>query len=344
MDSEFHAGLPGSDAAIHAQTLVLDSHIDIPWPPRNGGEFAADTRRCVDLPKLRRGGVVAACMAAFIPQGPRDAVGHAASVARAREMLAHIAAMGGSGTRRADTAAAIEAAWRDGVPAVVACVENGAAIGDDVGNVAALRALGAIYLTLTHNGHNALADSAIPRADLGDGATLHGGLGAFGREAIAEMNRVGMMIDVAHVSRDAMMQAAALSRTPVVSTHSCMRALCDHRRNLDDGQLDVLREVGGVVQVTAVAGFLRQGGKPEVVALADVVDHIEYAVRRIGIDHVGIGSDFDGGGGVVGWRSAADCPALTAALLARGFSAQAVGQLWGGNFLRVMRAVEAAAA
>jgi membrane dipeptidase len=328
---------------VHAATLVLDSHIDIPWPPETGGAFTADTRRCVDLPKLRRGGVDAGCFAAFVPQGPRDAAAIQAAWSRAEAMLAAIAAMGTGQARTCSSAAAIEAAWRDHTPAVVPCLENGHPIGADLSRLARLRALGCIYVTLTHNGHNLLADSAVPRADLGDPPSLHGGLSPLGREAVAEMNRVGLMIDVAHLSRDGMLQAAEISRTPIVSTHSCVRALCDHPRNLDDAQLDVLARTGGVIQVTALAAFVRPGGKSDAVTLGDMLDHVDYAVSRIGIAHVGIGSDFDGGGGLVGWRHAGESAAVTAGLLDRGYDAQAIGLLWGGNFLRVLRTVEQAA-
>src|SRR5262249_49106188 len=142
--------------------------------------------------------------------------------------------------RLATTADEIAAAKRDGVLAIVPAVENGFAIGNDLSRLARFRALGARYLTVTHTGHNALGDSSNPRTDLGDALTEHGGLSPLGRAAIAEMNRLGMVVDVAHVSRDTMLQAASLSRTPVVSTHSCIRALCDHPRNMDDAQLDAL--------------------------------------------------------------------------------------------------------
>jgi membrane dipeptidase len=125
-----------------------------------------------------------------------------------------------------------------------------------------------------------------------------------------------------------------------VSTHSCIRALCNHPRNLDDEQLDAIRDVGGVVQITAVAAFLRPDAKPEAVTVADFTDHIDYAVRRIGIEHVGISSDFDGGGGFSGWHDASESANLTVELLRRGYDRQEIAALWGGNFLRVLRKAE----
>jgi membrane dipeptidase len=141
-----------------------------------------------------------------------------------------------------------------------------------------------------------------------------------------------------------MLQLAACSRTPVVSTHSCIRALCDNPRNLDDHQLDALRDVGGVVQVTAVSAFLKPNAKPDAVTVADYADHIDYAVRRIGIAHVGISSDFDGGGWFTGWKDVSESPNITAELMRRGYDRGALALLWGGNFLRCLRAAEALAA
>jgi membrane dipeptidase len=167
-------------------------------------------------------------------------------------------------------------------------------------------------MTLTHNGHNAFADSSNPRTDLGDKPEEHGGLSDLGRAAVAEMNRLGMVVDIAHVSKKTMLQAAGASRTPVVSTHSCIRALCDNARNLDDEQLDALRDVGGVVQITAVSHFLRAGKKPS-------------------------------GGGFSGWHDAGESPNLTMELQRRGYSDSDIAALWGGNFMRVLRQAEAAA-
>ncbi len=329
-------------SALHRGLLTLDTHIDIPWP--DGPSVFEDGTRRVDFPKMTRGGVAAGCFVAYVPQARRTPENEQAAHERAIAMLHAIRAMGrsegGIAARVASTTAEIESAWRGGAIVVVPAVENGFAMGHDLSRLAEFRALGARYLTLTHNGHNALADSCSPRTDLDDAATEHGGLSPLGREAVAELNRLGMLVDVSHVSRDAMLQAASLSATPVVATHSCIRALCDHPRNLDDAQLDALAACGGVVQVTAVSSFVKPGAKPSEVTVADFIDHVDYAVRRIGIAHVGISSDFDGGGYFSGWQTAADSPNLTVELLRRGYDATAIAALWGGNFMRVLRAAE----
>ena len=331
--------------ALHHALLTIDTHIDIPWP--TGPDPFEDGPRCVDLPKMRRGGVSAGCFAAYVPQIQRSPTTEDAAFERATNMLRAIGQMGegsdGQPARVTRTADEVEAAKRDGVLAVIPAVENGFAIGADLARIGQLRALGACYMTLTHNGHNALSDSCNPRRDLGDRETEHGGLSPLGRAAVAEMNRTGLVIDVAHVSRDAMLQAAEISQTPVLSTHSCVSALCDHPRNMMNWQLDVLRDVKGVIQITAVAAFLRPNGKPSQVTVSDFADHIDHAVRRIGIDHVGISSDFDGGGGFSDWRNAAQSPNVTTELVRRGYDRPALQKLWGGNFLRVMRAAEAVA-
>jgi membrane dipeptidase len=328
--------------SIHRTIVTLDTHIDIPWP--SGPDPFQDGPRRVDLPKMVRGGLSAACFVAYVPQISRTPASEDAAYGRAVAMLGQINRMAHTpsafAVRIANRAEAIVAAKRDDVLAIVPCVENGFAVGADLSRIAAFRQLGAIYMTLTHNGHNALADSCNPRRDLGDRETEHGGLSALGRAAVAAMNRVGMLVDVAHTSRDTMVQAAEASRAPIVSTHSCVSALCDHSRNMTDWQLDVIRDVRGVIQITAVAAFLKPNAKPEEVTVADFADHIEYAVKRIGIDHVGISSDFDGGGGFSGWHDASQSPNITIELLRRGFDRGALEKLWGGNFLRVMRMAE----
>jgi membrane dipeptidase len=328
--------------ALHRSILAIDTHIDIPWP--EGPSFFEEGKRRVDLPKMKRGGVGAGCFAAYVPQGPRTAETGEANFARAAAMLKAIQAMGRDGARTCSSASAIEAAHRDGFTAVVACVENGHACGGEPARLRAFRELGATYVTVTHFGHNALGDSSNPRQDLNDPAEEHGGLSALGRTAVAEMNRVALMVDIAHASKKTMMQCAEISRTPVLSTHSCIKALCDNPRNVDDEQLDMIRKVHGVVQITAVPAFLRAGKKPDEVTVADYADHVDYAVRRIGLEHVGISSDFDGGGGFSGWHDAGESANITAELVRRGYGAADIAALWGGNFLRVMRAAEAGAA
>ncbi|WP_428374933.1 dipeptidase [Lichenicoccus sp.] len=353
-------------AALHRSILTLDSHIDIPWPASEADDpFTESARRRVDLPKMLRGGLRAGCFAAYIPQGSRDAAGYAAASDRALAMLDAIAAMGASrggiAARLCTSSAQIQAAFAAGVIAIVPAVENGHAIGADLGMLAQLRAKGARYMTMTHNGHNALADSAVPRRDLGDGETLHGGLSPFGREAITEMNRLGMLVDVSHLSRQSMLQAAMHSTTPVVATHSCVRALCDHPRNLDDTQLDALRDTEGLIQITAMPSFLRpkpdsapasgktqaagkhQASAKQQASIGDFVDHLDYVVQRIGVAHAGISSDFDGGGAVAGWSNAGESEAVTAELVRRGYGHAEIAAFWGGNFLRLLRRAERAA-
>ncbi|MDE2006719.1 MAG: dipeptidase [Rhodospirillales bacterium] len=329
-------------AAIHHGLLTVDTHIDIPWP--TGPDPFTDGPRKVDLPKMRRGGLAAGCFVAYVPQAARTIANEEAAFARATGMLRAIRAMaeGAPGLPAVLTlrAAEVREARAAGRLAIIPAVENGFAIGTDLARLRELAALGARYMTLTHNGHNAIADSANPRADLGERAAEHGGLSGFGRRVVAEMNRLGMLVDVAHVSRLAMLDAAEASRTPVFSSHSCVAALCDHARNMDNGQLDMLREVGGVIQITAVSAFLRPNARPEAVTVADFADHVDYAVRRIGIEHVGISSDFDGGGGFSDWNDAGDCPNITAELLRRGYDRAALELLWGGNFLRLLRIAE----
>ncbi len=329
----------------HAGILAIDTHVDIPWPA--GASPFLDGPRCVDLPKLKKGRIAAVCFAAYVPQGARDEPGHQAASIRARRMLEAIAAMApadGSGGILAPTADAIEAAYAAGRPAIIPAVENGYAIGRDIGNLDEFAERGVRYITLTHNGHNAIADAAIPRRDLGDSETEHGGLSEFGRSVIGRMNALGILVDVSHSSKQSMMQAIGLSRVPVVATHSCIRAICDHPRNLDDEQLEALRDTGGLVQITLVANFLRPHARAQDLTTADIADHIDYAVRGIGIDHVGIGTDFDGGGGVSDFSNAAQAARLTVELAERGYGHAELRKIWGGNFLRLLRQAEASKA
>ncbi|MBR0672428.1 dipeptidase [Neoroseomonas soli] len=331
-------------AAIHAATLTLDTHIDIRWP--DPPDATGETDRRVDFPKMLRGGLKAAVFIAYTPQGRRDEEGLITASTRAEAMLRHIRGRADDAARRfCATAGELEAAHQAGALAVLSAVENANAMARDLSKLTLWRDLGAIYVTITHDGHNDLADAARPKPDLGDAEAEHGGLSALGRAAIREMNRVGLLVDVSHSAKSSMMQAAELSRVPIVATHSCCRALCDHPRNLDDEQLDMLRAVGGLVQITALDAFLRpapQGGKSPA-TVKDMADHVDYAVKRIGIDHVGLSSDFDGGGGIPGWKDASETLNLTTELHHRGYGARELDLLWSGNFRRLMRLARKAA-
>ena len=241
---------------------------------------------------------------------------------------------------------------------------------------------GARYSTLAQGGHNEMADSSTPRENLGDGDTEHDGVSEFGEAVIAEMNRLGIMVDVSHISKAASLDAMRLSRAPVIASHSSTRALRDHPRNMDDEQLQALKENGGVMQTVAFRNYVKEDPPEKIAArdsiraafgitgfaafqcrtgegrdayrqqmdaldetwpgpnVQDFVDHIDYAVGLIGIDHVGISSDFDGGGGVDGWDDASESFNVTLELVRRGYSEEEIAQLWGMNLLRVLREVE----
>ena len=346
MDTQLPPSAPPQDAvALHHALLTLDSHIDIPWPDR-ADAFEDTPLRKVDLPKMQRGGMSAGCFVAYIAQGPVTAEAHALAQQECLAMLDVINAMQGThngvSARVCSRVADIRAAHAAGVIAVIPAVENGYGMGEDPAQLEAFARRGARYVTLTHNGHNALADAAIHRPSLGDTPQKHGGLSALGREAVREMNRLGLLVDVSHASSRTMLQAVEASATPVVASHSCVRTLCDHPRNLDDTQLDVLGASGGLIQITAMPAFLKP--KPEEgrrsAGVADLVDHIDYVVRRLGPAHVGISSDFDGGGALADWQDATQGVNITAELLRRGYDRSEIAAFWGGNFLRLLEKAE----
>jgi membrane dipeptidase len=376
---------------IHENVITIDTHDDLPQgfatPEADPGVRGEHQ---VDLPKMEEGGLDAAFFIVYVSQRERTPENYASTKREALEKFAAIHRMTDSMyperielAYSADDVERIHAAGR-----LVACigVENGFAIGRDLSLLERYHGLGARYMTLTHNGHNDIGDSSDPRSDLGDAEAEHGGLSEFGEQVIAEMNRLGIMVDVSHVSKQTMLDAVRLSRAPIIASHSSVTALRDVSRNLDDEQLLALREKGGVVQIVAVGEFLREDPPQKVAALqalreeigitsyaawralsdeqrqeyrrrraeiderwpgadvSDLVDHIDYAVRLIDIDHVGISSDFDGGGGVVGWNDASETFNVTLELVRRGYSEAEIRKLWGGNLLRVWREVERVAA
>ena len=385
---------------IHERVVTIDTHDDIPFefatPEVDPGAWGD---RQVDLPKMRQGGLDVAFFIVYVGQGERSDEGHAAAKQQALTKFEAIRRMTEMYPQEVELATSADDVTRivaGGKLVAAIGIENGYVVGRDLSLLQIYHELGARYMTLAHNGHNEICDSANPRLSLGDSEVEHDGVSPFGEQVIAEMNRLGMMVDVSHVSKTAMLEAAARSRAPVIASHSSCRALCDVSRNLDDEQLLALKDNGGVVQIVALSEFLNTDSTERKAAIArlraeldppdslsaaqlqtlggderqeverrlaifaervaseidptmppaeradidDFIDHIDHAVGLIGIDHVGISSDFDGGGGIDGWNNASETFNVTLGLVRRGYSEEEIAQLWGGNTLRVWRQVE----
>jgi membrane dipeptidase len=401
------ADLVARARAIHDRVIALDTHDDI-----NPANFTAErnyTQRLpnqVNLPKMKEGGLDAAFFIVFVGQGPMTPEGYAKAYQGAIEKFDAVHRL----TKEiapdqiglALTAADVPRIAASGRKVALIGVEGAYPLGENVGRVKEFYDRGARYLSLAHNGHSQFADSNTGERD---GQWLHRGLSALGRQAVAEANKWGVMIDISHPSKESNLQAIALSKAPVIASHSAVRALCDHSRNLDDEQLLALKKNGGVAQIVAFASYVKtrkpdspertqalvalrkefglpeppaggQGGgrggaanefqaalaklTPERRAaydakaggidrtqpadpratVKDFVNHIDYAVKLIGIDHVGISSDFDGGGGIDGWNDASETFNVTLELVRRGYTEPQIAKLWSGNLLRVLADVE----
>ncbi len=369
-------------ATLHQRLFKIDTHIDTPtaslmqseWNFAQREHGAADTSQC-DLPRIREGGIDAFGFAIYTPQAARTPAGFAAALARAVRAIERTQEV----IRQNAPACGLTLTAADGLRlkaegrcALYLSIENGYPLGRDAGNVRRFFDLGMRMLGLTHMLNNDLADSSTdPRGP------EWGGLSPFGREVVAECNRLGVVLDASHASDQALEDLLELSPAPVILSHSGCRAVCDHPRNIGDGLLRALASKGGVIQINALpvavvpapedgrtvalaAMLLRLSEvvlTPGVLAAAglewhrfeqtypnppatldDYVGHIEHAVAVAGGDHVGIGCDFDGGGGVRRLSHVGEYPNLTAALLARGWAESALAKLWGGNTLRVLRA------
>lgn len=330
--------------AIHERVLTLDTHVDIPLNFATSEFVPATAPAQVNLQNMRAGGLDAAFFIVYTGQTPRNATGYAAALADAAAKFSAIHRMvelqHDGQIALATTADEVRALHAEGKLVALIGMENGYVIGKDLALLQQYREQGARYLTLVHNGHNDIGDSAQPQERLADVQEEHGGLSDFGRQVIAELNRLGIIVDISHVSRQTMLEATQLSSAPVIASHSGAKAVFDHPRNLDDEQLLALKDNGGVVQLVAFDVYLKQGGGATV---SDFVDHIDHAVRLIGIDHVGISSDFGGGGGIQGWSNAGETLNVTLELVRRGYSEEDIARIWSGNTLRVMEAAEKAA-
>ncbi len=319
---------------LHERMLTIDSHCDTPMLSHTGYRFdRRDDVALVDLHKMTEGLLDATTMVAYIPQGARDDESLKQATEKADALLSWVEAGVADNAAHMALCCTPDELYRakaQGKRTIMLGVENGYAIGRDLSNIERLRKRGVVYMTLCHNGDNDICDSARGNAE-------HGGLSAFGREVVREMNRVGMMVDLSHAAESTFWQVLGRSQKPVVCSHSSCRALCDHPRNLTDEQMRALAAKGGVVQVTMYSGFLRKEGEA---TLDDFIAHLQHAIEVAGIDHVGIGTDFDGDGKVIGCSSASQLRNITRELLRRGFSAADIEKIWGGNWLRVMRQVQ----
>lgn len=391
--------------AIHERVITLDTHCDINIKNFTDSiNYTQNLDNQVNLPKMKTGGLDVAWFIVYTGQdtltdeGYKNAYDNAISKFDAIHKLCKDIAP--NDIELATTSSDVRRIVKSGKKVAMIGIENGYPVGKDIKNVEKFYNLGARYMSLAHNGHSQLSDSNTGEED---GVWLHNGLSDLGKEVIVEMNRLGMMIDVSHPSKDAMKQMVELSKAPIIASHSSARALCDHSRNLDDEQLGWIVKNGGVVQTVAFSSYLntekhekraefekelaikhldsmglkwvdRKDMKalttearetyfnalskirplikdkiskikdaPPAVNVSDFVDHIDYLVETMGIEHVGISSDFDGGGGIEGWSDASETFNVTLELVRRGYTEEEIEMLWSGNLLRVLDEVEAVA-
>ena len=313
---------------VHGRILSLDSHCDTPM------KFGTNEERLVTLPRMKDGHLDASIMVAYLPQGERTDEAHMAATAKANRIITQIEEMVNANATEVGLAYNADDLYRlknEGKKAIMLGIENGYAIGHDLSLIEQFRRRGVVYMTLCHNGDNDICDSARKSNN------EHGGVSPFGADVIREMNRLGMMVDLSHASEKSFYDVMDISQVPIVCSHSSCRSLCDHPRNLTDEQMKRLANSGGVMQVTFYEGFLRTDSKA---CIADAIEHINHAVNIMGIEHVGIGTDFDGDGGVPGLAHAGELINLTRALLRERYSESDLRLLWGENFLRVMREVQ----
>ncbi len=348
---------------IHKNVITIDTHNDI-----NVKNFTQDKNYSqnlesqVNLPKMKKGGLDVAWFIVYTGQGSLDAQGYevAYNNAMAKFEAIHrlVKEYAPDEIELALTSKDVKRIHVSGKKVAMIGVENAYPMGLDIQNVKKFHDLGARYMSLAHNGHSQFSDSNTGEKD---SVWLYNGLSELGKKAISEMNKHGIMIDISHPSRDANIQMIELSKAPVIASHSSSRALCNVSRNLDDELLLMLKENGGVVQTVAFKSYLNTDKnnthlkaiidktKDEIIKtsiefppvdVSDFVDHIDYMVQLIGINHVGISSDFDGGGGIEGWKDASETFNVTLELVHRGYSKKEIAKLWGLNLLRVLDEVQ----
>ncbi len=310
---------------VHDRVLTLDTHCDTPMLFPQGIRFdRRDPRILVDLQKMTEGRLDATVMVAYLPQPTENPRAYADNIFNQIETIAR---ENRDYVSIARTPADLWENKQAGRKSIMLGIENGIALDGKLENLQHFVARGIVYMTLCHNGDNDICDSASRSSQ------THGGVSAFGEEVIREMNRLGILVDMSHAGEKSFYDALDISAVPIVCSHSSARALCDHPRNLTDDQMRALAARGGVAQTTIYAGFLRKDAEATIL---DVMAHLEHAIQIMGIDHVGLGTDFDGDGGVRGLADASELINFTRQLLARRYSETDIQKIWGGNFLRVM--------
>ena len=365
---------------IHASILTVDTHCDTPMEFTDPG-FDMGVRSedgCVDFPKMIEGGLHAEFFAVFTAQGPRNDSTYNKVHKKAIDIFDAINKNVEKNSSVAGLATTPDDAYRlkkQGKIAAFIGMENGYPIGKDLTRIKQYFDLGARYITLAHTKNNDICDSSTD-----PGGPENGGLSSFGTQVVKEMNRLGMMVDISHISDKSFFDVLKVTAVPVIASHSSCRALCGSPRNLTDDMLVALKENGGVIQICMLGNYLKtpepnteldlklkelktkygeydnltdsikkivrneyksiQKTYEKPATVKDVVDHIDHVVQVIGIDYVGIGTDFDGGGGVDGCRTASDMKNITIELLRRGYSKEDITKIWGGNIMRVMQKAE----
>ncbi|MDP2061240.1 MAG: dipeptidase [Flavobacteriaceae bacterium] len=387
---------------LHDSIITIDTHNDIDVKNFTiDHNYTQDLDTQVNLPKMEKGGLDVSWMIVYTGQGELTPTGYQAAYANAMAKFTAIHKLCEEyAPERIELALNSKDVRRivsNGKKVAMIGVENAYPIGTDLKNIEKFYKLGARYRSLAHNGHSQFSDSNTGELD---GIWLHNGLSDMGKKAVVEMNRLGIMIDISHPSKEAIKQMIALSKAPVIASHSSARALCNHSRNLDDELLDLVKQNGGVVQTVAFGAYLNEAkndnfvkarqtlywkvgdslgisiltrdsisklndvsrkayfakfetvqkaaepkldkikSEMDLVNVSDFVNHIDYLVNKIGIEHVGISSDFDGGGGISGWDNASESLNVTVELLKRGYSDKEIAWLWGENLLRVMDEVQ----
>ena len=368
---------------IHSRIVTIDTHTDTPLMlNRDGFDFSGETspqRGKVDLKKMEQGKLDAAFFAVFIGQGERNPTKYTEAHNKALEIFESLHQTIKQYPEKSEIATGSGDALRiknDNKRAIYIGVENGYPIGKNLKNLQQYYNLGARYLTLCHTSNNDICDSSTDEK-----GPEHGGLSDFGEEVVGELNRLGMMIDVSHISDDAFYQTLELSKVPVIASHSCVRAICDNPRNLSDDMIVKLASNGGVIQICLLSSYVKtpepypqrdsarnelrlkynnfqdlpadireqaidewyaidETFPPKLANVSDLVDHIDHVVKLVGVDYVGIGSDFDGGGAIEGCKDVGEMVNITLELLRRGYKEKEIEKIWGGNFLRVFREVE----